>query len=377
MQIRRSITAVALLLTLVLTASACLPAVPRPHHRPRAVAPDVTGPYAVGRTTIQIADPARDGRTLDVDVWYPADAEDVVGLPKSVIDLLVTTTDSPLAFAEPPVSDQDDFPLVVFSHGSGGVRFQSWFLTEHLASQGFVVAAPDHAGNTALDGAFGTSEPFATNARNRPLDISFVIDQMLARDAAGSGLFADSIDEEKIGVTGHSFGGFTALAMAAGYGDIPPDPRVDAIVPIAPASGPFTDEELASFRTPMLLLGGTLDTTTPIVPSTTRPWELSNARPRYRVDIDGAGHNSFTNICDLVDLLLDAGLPPALLAALVANAEDGCAPRFRPIEEVQRLTNLYTTAFFQRELARQPGFQRYLTRGYARSQDLPVAYFRR
>ena len=39
---------------------------------------------------------------------------------------------------------QGRFPLVVFSHGYGGLRTQSSFLTAHLASWGFVVAAPDH-----------------------------------------------------------------------------------------------------------------------------------------------------------------------------------------------------------------------------------------
>ena len=39
-------------------------------------------------------------------------------------------------------------PLLVFSHGNSGYRQQSTFLTTHLASWGFVVAAPDHVGNT-------------------------------------------------------------------------------------------------------------------------------------------------------------------------------------------------------------------------------------
>ena len=237
-----------------------------------------------------------------------------------------------------------------------------------------MVAAPDHAGNTALDGAFGTTTPFDVTARNRPQDVSFVIDQMEARDATPGDRFAGRIDEEHIAVVGHSFGGFTALAAASGYQDIPADPRVDAIVPIAPASNPFTDAELASITVPMLLLGGTSDTTTPIVPNTTRPWELTNASPRYRVDVDRAGHSSFTNICDLYTLLVDAGLPPALLGALAANAADGCAPDLRPIAEVQRLTNLYTTAFLQRTLLGDGHAQRYLTPGYARSHRLPVAF---
>ena len=40
------------------------------------------------------------------------------------------------------------FPGVVFSHGMAGHRRQSTFLCTHLASHGFVVASPDHVGNT-------------------------------------------------------------------------------------------------------------------------------------------------------------------------------------------------------------------------------------
>ena len=42
-------------------------------------------------------------------------------------------------------------PLIVFSHGNSGFRRQSTFLTTHLASRGFVVAAPDHTGNTLFE----------------------------------------------------------------------------------------------------------------------------------------------------------------------------------------------------------------------------------
>jgi predicted dienelactone hydrolase len=185
-------------------------------------APSEAGPYAVGRTTIQVADPDRAGRTLTVDVWYPSDAAQVVGAERSVFDFIVATALSPLAFAETQVSTAGGFPLVVFSHGSGGIRLQSWFLTEVLASHGFVVAAPDHAGNTALDLLTGTTTPFEVTARNRPLDVSLVIDELLARNAAPGDRFSGAIDPDRIGVIGHSFGGYTALAMASGWGDVAP-----------------------------------------------------------------------------------------------------------------------------------------------------------
>lgn len=364
---------------MALVVTACSPVHHRPGrwwHGPPAEA-DAPGPYRVGRTTFTVSDPARGGRTLMVDAWYPVDARDASGAAKSQYDLVLSSIESPTALDAPPVSRRGGFPLVVFSHGSGGVRFQSWFLTEHLASHGFVVVAPDHSGNTAYDQLFGTTLPGQVMTRERPLDVSFVISQMLTRAADPADPFAGRIDPRRIGVVGHSFGAFTALALAAGYQDIPADPRVKAIVPIAPTSAPFTEAELASIRTPTLLLGGTSDITTPIDPETTRAWALLNARPAYRVDVRNAGHSSFTNICDLRDALLGAGLPPDLLQFLIDLAAEGCAPTLIPIAQAQQITNLYVTAFLSVALRTDLGQHRVFAPPYPRLRQLPVDFFRK
>jgi len=354
----------ALLLALAISAGAPLSAVAElPAHGPIS-APDDFGPHDVGRTTFVVVDASRDDRTLDVDAWYPIDAVDAVG-PPSIYDLVFAGIESEVAFDSPPVSSGGPFPLIVFSHGNDGIRFQSFFLCEALASHGFVVVAPGHAGNTALDLLFpGT--PFET--RDRPLDVSFVISTMLARNADSADAFFDSVDPERIGVAGHSFGGFTALAMASGFDDVPPDPRVGVILPISPASSGLDDARLQSIWTPTFILGGTADVTTPVEPQSARPFALIPARPRYRVDIVDAGHGSFTDICQIADALVAAGLPPFLLGFLLANVEEGCAPELIPIEEAQRITNLYAVSFFQRHLAHDPRYARYLTPGFAARQ---------
>jgi predicted dienelactone hydrolase len=142
-----------------------------PDHPSRGVRfapPDGPGPYTVGLTTVRMVDPTRADRTLTVDIWYPAEARS--DLPRAAIDLIFTQVPLPGVLAEPEAA-RGSFPLVVFSHGNGGVRFQSWFLMETVASHGFVVAAPDHAGNTALDAIAGTSDPIAVAAVNRPRDV--------------------------------------------------------------------------------------------------------------------------------------------------------------------------------------------------------------
>ena len=52
--------------------------------------------------------------------------------------------------AKRELGDDGPYPLIVFSHGNGGLGVQSFFLTEYLASHGYVVVCPDHTGNSLL-----------------------------------------------------------------------------------------------------------------------------------------------------------------------------------------------------------------------------------
>lgn len=127
-------------------------------------------------------------------------------------------------------------PLVVFSHGFGGHRRQSTFVTTHLASHGYVVVAPDHAGTTLPDlMQVGTSARSALEiraatalleeaTRARPLDVAKVL-------AAARGFTSPGIDPERVAVAGHSLGGWTALAAIAR------EPAIRAVFLLAPAGG--------------------------------------------------------------------------------------------------------------------------------------------
>jgi predicted dienelactone hydrolase len=125
----------------------------------------------------------------------------------------------------------------------------------------------------------------------------------------------------------------------------------------------------------MFVLGGTSDITTPVDPQSVRPFAFASSRPRYRVDLEKAGHGSFTNICDIADALLGAGLPPELIDFLLGSVEEGCAPDLIPIDEAHRVSNLYAVAFFSRNLAGDPRYQRWLTPGRVRKEGLPVQLF--
>lgn len=337
--------------------------------------PDGIGPWDVGRTTFTLVDADRDDRTFSVDVWYPVDPNDATDVPASVYDIVFTTIESAVALDGPPVSLQAVRPLIVFSHGSNGIRYQSYFLTEALASHGFIVAAPDHAGNTAADMLFGTQAPIEQVILDRPRDISAVITAMLDRNADPADAFAGRIDPVRIGVTGHSFGGYTAFAMAGANPDVPRDPRVRAIVPLAPATLGFSDTDLAAVDLSTMIISGTDDITTPVEPNTTRPWQLLSSLNRYRADIITGGHQSFTNICEIAAALEAVGIPPDVTSFILGAVDEGCAPELIDIAEAHRLTRLYVASFMKHHLAGETGYGRYLSPRYTQTEQLPVNYF--
>ena len=315
------------------------------------VAPGDVGPgpapYAVGRRTIEVT--SEPGRTVTVDVWYPADPAAVVGTPKSTYAFPGLSYPSTVAYDAPPVSTKGPFPLVVYSHGSGGQRYVSAFLTEALAARGFVVAAADHTGNTALDVFTKTQLPPREILRTRPLDISAEIDALTAASSDPASPFAGAVDESRVGVVGHSAGGTGALMTVAGHDGVAADPRVGAVVGLAAYVDPVSDAELARVKVPVLLLSGTLDTTAPIHPQTERAWKRIPAKPFFRVDLRGAGHESYTDVCyyeDLVKAKPDA--PAPLVQAIDDFAKSACPPKFLPIDTAHRLIDRYAIGFLER-----------------------------
>ena len=297
-------------------------------------------------------------RPLTVDVWFPLKTG-FAGEPHDYTLVPGTYYRSPAALSAKvtDIAGDGPFPLVVYSHGSGGLRYIASYYTEAIASYGYVVIAPDHTGNTAVERLTGSSTDQATTAFNRPRDVSFVLDAILSADNPDVGTFASSIDPLKIAVTGHSFGGFTALAMASGYsnslGSVKPDPRVRAIVALAPAVGTgndllLSDANLAAIRVPTMVMVGTSDKTTPVEPNVTRLFKLGGASPLYELQLKAAQHQSFTDICDYEKFLPTlSGVPPVIIQTIASFAVEGCAPTDMPIERAKSLTDTFAIRFLE------------------------------
>jgi predicted dienelactone hydrolase len=293
--------------------------------------PAQPGKWPVGVRTVELTDPAR-GRSFSVDIWYPAmpDGKSNTYRLESVFGSLLSI-ETP-ARRDATVAPGGPWPLILFSHGFGGVRFQSYFLTEHLASHGFVVAAPDHPGNTLLDTVLGGGDA-AQSALDRPLDLLYALDHLLGGDPI-------PIDATRIAATGHSFGGWTALEVARR------DDRIGALFPMAPGfKNGATPDFVAELARPLLVFGGSEDGTTPFDSDQQAPYELA-APPKHLVRVEGAGHLDFSNLCEV---------PVAPLLV-----DDGCDPSSIDPAAVHARVNTLATAFALHYLTEQPDYAAYL-----------------
>jgi predicted dienelactone hydrolase len=231
------------------------------------------GPYPVGTREFDWVDSTRaeqytkdpnDRRRVVVQVWYPAGAAGAVGAagsgdtakyllrPNEFVSRLGawaarrartnSVLDAPVATADAP------FPVILYNHGGMWTRWSATFTTEWLASQGYVVFSVEHFGfNQTAKYPDGT--PFAADTLALPqetgdgkkdalsswaflddpvfliwkADAVFTLDQA-ERLNRESGPFQGTLDLERVGAYGWSFGGALAVQLTVD------DPRVKAAV---------------------------------------------------------------------------------------------------------------------------------------------------
>lgn len=343
------------------------------------------GPYPVGVREFVIEDA---GRPMAVTVWYPA--LNLTGAPEETVYLpdLFPIAGQAIADAPPDVAG-GPYPLVIFSHGFGGFRYQSTYLTEHLASYGFVVMSADHPGSSILDllgedvsldelrqiltdsdsegqllerlmergRAERSLELMSVSLALRPLDVLREIAFAETLTAEG-GALAGTIDLQRIAVSGHSFGGYTAVAAGGAQLDLrgltdwcadpqglaltpgrpltfrpeplpagqaltvclarltarevaqlrglsrtpvglwPPttDPRIRAVLALAPWNAPiFGTDGLSALDVPLMVQVGSADSTTPPERDAYLIYSEASSDNKALVVLQGAGHLVFAN----------------------------------------------------------------------------------
>lgn len=311
------------------------------------------GPYKVTKQVWNLTDTSRN-RTLYADVYIPQ-------------------------------TQGGRMPVIVFSHGLASRPEDYAQGIERLASYGFLIAVPQHPGSDSiwakevLEGYH--REAFDLNDFiNRPKDISFMIDELERRNASQ---FQNRLDLQNIGMGGHSFGGYTALAIAGAeidfnhlkqdcdrlYSginvalllecralDLPRetynfrDKRVTAVFAANPVNrGIFGQKGLSKITIPIMLGSGSYDPATPPALEQAASFTWLGSPEKYWAMVEGQAHVNFSE--------LDAGLSKSIesLTHLTLPSQDLIVDYASSIQ----------IAFFEVYLNQNEKFRPYLQSAYA------------
>lgn len=301
-------------------------------------------------------------RNLDVDLYLPQSRQN--------------KTDS---FPSP-------FPIIVISHGLAEDRNTFAYLAKHLVSYGFAVAVIEHPETNSKDfkqflSGFA-STPQATDLINRPLDVKYLLDELQRLNDYDVNL-KGKLNLQKVGVIGHSLGGYTALALAGatinfqqvrkdcipnrslnlsvflqcGALELQPaiypikDDRVKAILAFNPLSSTiFGSKGVSQIKIPTMLLGSSQDIFTPPVPEQIFPFTRLPNPDKYLALIENGTH--FT---------VEIDPPPSQTVIPVPNGLLG-PNRTAAYSYVKALS----VAFFETHLVNKPNYRPYLSESYAK-----------
>jgi predicted dienelactone hydrolase len=307
---------------LVVAAASALLLLPAAHAAGAALATQA------GFRKMTVAASSADAKPAHFALYYPTpDAARVI--PMGPFPQSVAINGAP----EPKVKG-----LIVISHGTASTELGFATLAQALARNGYLVASVEHIGDTWQDQSMR-----ATPGRyfaERPRQASRVIDTVLADSQwrARLALGAGGDDRQPlIGALGHSAGGYTVLALAGGKpvlsrlrthceleaaldpvlcklsssiggastsvdtardGQEEPvqaDPRVRAVIALAPMGVAFSAASVASITVPVAIYAGEKDSF--LVPRFHAQWVMQNMRAANTTMqlVPNAGHYAFMN----------------------------------------------------------------------------------
>lgn len=285
----------------------------------------------------------------------------------------------------------NDIPVVVFSHGLSSRPEDFSRVATHLASYGYVVVLPQHPGSDIQqteDFLAGLSRQIfrVDEFIDRPLDITFVLNELTRLN---NSQFGGKLNLESVGVGGHSFGGYNALAVAGAkinfaqlenscsldIGNLNValllqcralqlprkeynfrDERVKAVFTVNPVNASiFGIDGLKPIEIPIFIGAGSLDPATPFVFEQARTFPFLTNPNIYLQLQEGQAHVDFSQ--------LDAGI-----SDLVQTVGNLTLPSPYLLDEY---THSMAVAFFQVHLRNKEDYRVFLQSSYAQfmSQD--------
>jgi len=331
------------------------------------------GSYEVSQQTLVMEDVARD-RTYPVDLYLPAIADATPG----------------------------SIPLVIISHGFGSQRSDFADVATYFASYGFAVALPEHVdSNKTLQEAVlaGRASEFfrASEFVNRPLDISYLLDDLEQRNASE---FQGHLKLDQVAAIGHSFGGYGVLALGGAVVDLHHarqmcdqtyfldflnpalllqcrvlelesspemvqqltqdlrDERVSFVVAVNPVTRVlFGQQGMRQLQVPVVLVGGGYDVAAPLVPEQVYTFTQIPSEDKYLLLVEGQAHGQA--ISEMVNRVLSPSLDEEQLeqelqlirsngiAVMVAFLQVYLSdrPDYRPILQASYMAQLHEPPF--------------------------------
>ena len=297
------------------------------------------GSYTVGVKTLDIVNPSQldpntqtlKDRKLTIEVWYPTSDnqsaskavyknETRTGIPFTIQADAYRDVNALIANAE------SKYPVIVLSHGYTGYRTIMYYLGEHLASHGYIVASIDHTDSTNADVDMKNSpfSGFVSTLLNRSRDQQFTLDYFTKTN----NFLSDVVDTDNAGLVGYSMGGyglvntiggcynfnektgatFTGLkdpkqikqvvellnSCAGGqYKDVIVDKKWKAAMAFAPWGGQhelFNSEALKNINTPIMYVSGDLDDVSGY-DGIKSLYEQTGSKSKYLLTYKNARHN--------------------------------------------------------------------------------------
>lgn len=311
-------------------------------------------------------------RKITVEIWYPsADGntgnmtpyEEVMGVNGDPNRPLIPFTFTGRATRDAnPLDSSAPFPLVIVSHGYLGSRYLMTYLTENLASKGYVVVSIDHPEST-----FRQPGKFTSTLYYRALDDLFVLNQIAKLSERSSDSFLSGlVDANNTALVGYSMGGYGVLnAAGAGYSTTMArmfgqltggsklmetrvsgaegyvslaDPRVKAIVAFAPwgmQRGAWDEDGLKAIRVPTFIVAGDQDDISGYEDGVRAIYEGISEAQKYLLVYQHARHNVAPNP------------PPTAANAEGINSEEYMRYA-EPVWDERRINNInqhFLTAF--------------------------------
>ena len=197
------------------------------------------GNFKVGVKTIQVVNPnqidilnSNEGKTvlydrpLTLEIWYPSilgvnEKEEVVydqvmgNFSDSKRTLIQFKFKGRASRNAIPNQSDGPYPLIIISHGYTGSRLMFTYLTENLASKGYIVVSIDHT-----DSTFQDANNFNSTLLNRSLDDLFVLNKISELNNNSTFFLKGLLNTNNSGLIGYSMGGYGALNVAgAGYSE--------------------------------------------------------------------------------------------------------------------------------------------------------------